>query len=300
MPESKRLDRRPGSTRAFRISSAVLLVLLLAALIGYVPMARRYAAGHVFITESNKPITLTATAGEQVVLGVRLRGTLNHAWAVPTGLRVNLTGQQPAPLVAPATPGWENVITSSESNDSTDDEIAGTFTIPDTGGRTGSIEGNIDGTVEYATATATGFKNASLAVNVPLKITMEPRGGWFPVTTGQLLNGVVWVCIALAVALLGCGLIAFSRAAPQADHSVSEWGWAVIFGLIVGAGFLFGGLVLENELTPHDHDVALPAITAPERLFPSVLGAAAALAVAALSLRIGTEAEARIRPAGSR
>jgi hypothetical protein len=288
MLASGTVARRPRSvfTLIFRITSTALAVLLLGAVVAYFPVAHRYGAGHVFVVENNKPITFTAAAGERVVLGVRLHGAVNGLWGTSGGLRVTLTGGQSVPLVNPVAHNWGDRISTSAGG-SSDVAIAGTFTVPDPGSQgPQSLEGTIDGTVDYPTGSGYGFKDVSMPVAVPLHITVRPRGDLSAFAAGPLLTAIVQGCVALAAALLGCALIALVRTLWWFRKPGASWGWAIIGALIAGVGLLVGAVLLESSATPHAAvGVGLPAIPVSEWLFPSLLSAAAAVSVFAWWLR---------------
>jgi hypothetical protein len=275
----------PNATfsRIFRVASGILVALLIGALIAYYPAVRRYAHTHIFIVDNGEPIVFTAAAGDRVVLGVRVQSSINENWAT-TGLTATVSGRT-VTLVGPVERTWGEEISTSSSESADDVDVAGNFTIPEVGGTgRGQVEGSLGGTVEYPTKSALQFREASMSVNVPLRITVTSLGGPSMLGPGPLLTTIVLGCVVVAAALLACAFVAVARLrwfmAPEPNVTSAFLGSPVL-GVVV----FFGTVLLENTLTPSagDHNV-MPAIPVSHWLFPSLLAAAVTVALFAASL----------------
>lgn len=274
----------------FRVLRGLTFLLLLAGIVAYTPVARRYADSHVYAVDNKQPITITSSPGEQLSLGIKMPSAVSGLWAAPDGLTLQL-GEK-SRLMDPIPQTWGDEITTDSRDGSEDQTATGRFVVPDAAAQT-VLEGKITGTVVYPVGGLGTFRNEQIAVDIPVKITVAAGGeqGWSP---GAQLDALVYGIIACTTLMI---LFALARIVQSVvRHGAKGIGGALFTATFVTGFFVFIAFVAEKEATPDVSDVdvlgGLPVT--PTQL---IIGLGVAVFLTLFGMVMGPPAEAKPEPA---
>jgi hypothetical protein len=278
---TKTADRSVPAWRRAIKAIRVVSVLLLVTLVPYILLGRAYAAGHRFVTPANRPLAVSAVAGERVWIGIRVDQVIGQHYETG-GLTLTLDGRR-FPLVPPHGADWGEITRGGPDPVS---QIAGklgaltlgsVITIPAGVDRTGRITGTISGGVTYPTsddASVHSYKGVYTAIDTPVTITVLNRGGEPLTGAARLFLPLQWICLALAGLLVGAALFAcvgsyrYLGRRVRALQVLSD----VLMGVFIG-GVLAGLGVLVAHLA--ERASGLGASMVPWWLLPALLGVGA-------------------------
>ncbi|WP_146169428.1 hypothetical protein [Actinoplanes italicus] len=181
------------------IIRVVAVLLVIAGLIAYTPLARKYADDHVFVAENKQTITITTGPGEPLSLGVKMPSAVSGLWASPDGLKLAINDQQII-LMDPVPQTWGDEITTNLRDISDDKTATGRYFTPEVTART-EFAGKITGTVVYPVGGLAVFHDEQAIVDVPVKLTVVPDAE-LGRTTGDLLDQLVYALFGLSALLV--------------------------------------------------------------------------------------------------
>jgi hypothetical protein len=237
-------------SRLSTIIRVLAVLLVIAGLVAYTPLARKYADDHVFVAENKQTIAITTGPGEPLSLGVKMPSAVSGLWASPDGLTLTINNQKII-LMDPVPQTWGDEITTNLRDIADDKTATGRYFVPNVTERT-VLDGKITGTVVYPVGGLAVFHDERTAVDVPVKLTVVPAAE-LGRTTGDLLDLLVYALLGLSGLLvlfaLGSIVVSFSRTGPAGAGGAffSATLFAGLFTLIVWGA--------EKAATPDVSDV---------------------------------------------
>ncbi|GHO73798.1 hypothetical protein KSD_15690 [Ktedonobacter sp. SOSP1-85] len=256
----------------FSLALLDFLLLLLLGIPGYIITSHSYASHTVFVAHKDKPLTLTAAQGTNVLLGFQIDGSLNNYWASPNGLTLTLDGvNQPLMVVEPKERDWNDSIHTTLSDPGNSLDVVGALTIPSSiSDSQHTLKGTLSGSIDYpapgrdpnssdSSGPLFAFHNKTMDVNVPVQIQLESQGSFLWASGYLPFQIFYWADIALCSGLILLAIVALMRALAARSRTSTQRPTAgtasrmkeaiqMVLGAIVisAIGFFIFFLIIEN------------------------------------------------------